>query len=414
MNIRSITIFCDPGWPVREEVLQSAGRLIGAARPAFEAAGYTVQTTRLATVPFPILLKRRDIHEAVLLAQGLEELAGDLGFEYVSIGPALPGSPESYAVIPEVLAQTQSVFAAGLMTGGNERIDLKAVRACAQVIHRVAGRSSDGFANLRFAALACVGPGSPFLPAAYHDAVQTSFALALEAADLAVEAVEAAGSLAEAQRRLVQSLEREAGGLVAVAGRLAMDNSVEFGGLDFSLAPFPEEHRSIGAAIERLGVPAVGLSGTLAAVAILTDALDRARFPHAGFNGVMLPLLEDAVLARRAAQSSLAIGDLLLYSAVCGTGLDTLPLPGDTSPRQLAAILLDVAALARRLDKPLTARLMPIPGKAAGDPTDFDFPYFANSRVLALSAEPLTSLLAEADQIELNQRFSAFPSSFRQ
>jgi hypothetical protein len=67
---------------------------------------------------------------------------------------------------------------------------------------------------------------------------------------------------------------------------------------------------------------------------------------------------------------------------VCGTGLDTVPLPGDVSEEELAGILLDVAALALRLDKPLTARLMPIPGAQAGDLTEFDFAYFANGRVL--------------------------------
>jgi hypothetical protein len=87
------------------------------------------------------------------------------------------------------------------------------------------------------------------------------------------------------------------------------------------------------------------------------------------------------------------VDDLLLYSAVCGTGLDTVPLPGDISVSQLQAILLDLAALAQRLEKPLTARLMPIPGKAAGEETGFDFAYFANSRVLGVRAEPLGGLL---------------------
>jgi uncharacterized protein (UPF0210 family) len=93
-----------------------------------------------------------------------------------------------------------------------------------------------------------------------------------------------------------------------------------------------------------------------------------------------------------------------MYSAVCGTGLDTLPLPGDASVEQLQAVLLDLAALAQRLEKPLTARLMPVPGKRAGDLTGFDFPYFANSRVLALKAEPLSGLLVGEETIALQRR----------
>jgi hypothetical protein len=95
--------------------------------------------------------------------------------------------------------------------------------------------------------------------------------------------------------------------------------------------------------------------------------------------------------------------DLLLYAAVCGTGLDTVPLPGDTPSDALAAVLLDLAVLSQRLGKPLTARLMPIPGKAAGDLTQFDFAYFANSRILPLRAAPLCGFLAGSETFNLMQ-----------
>jgi uncharacterized protein (UPF0210 family) len=96
----------------------------------------------------------------------------------------------------------------------------------------------------------------------------------------------------------------------------------------------------------------------------------------------MLPILEDSVLASRVSSGYFSINDLLLYSAVCGTGLDTVPIPGNTTPDEMAAIFMDMAALAISLRKPLTARLMPIPGKAVGEKVDFDFEYFAASRVM--------------------------------
>ena len=153
-----------------------------------------------------------------------------------------------------------------------------------------------------------------------------------------------------------------------------------------------------------MGVPAVGLHGSLAAAAILTESIERARFPRAGFSGLFLPVLEDAILARRAAEETLTVKDLLLYSAVCGTGLDTVPLPGDVTRDQLTALLLDLSALALRLDKPLTARLMPVPGKKAGDVTNFDFGFFANSRVMALDALPLESPLSGSETFSLQSR----------
>ena len=107
-----------------------------------------------------------------------------------------------------------------------------------------------------------------------------------------------------------------------------------------------------------------------------------------------------------AAEGRLTVKDLLLFSAVCGTGLDTIPLPGDTSTGQIAALLLDLSALALRLDKPLTARLMPIPGKKAGDPTNFNFDYFANSRVMRLEAEALKAPFTETRRFALAPRHS--------
>jgi uncharacterized protein (UPF0210 family) len=118
----------------------------------------------------------------------------------------------------------------------------------------------------------------------------------------------------------------------------------------------------------------------------------------------MMPVLEDATLAKRAADGTLSVKDVLLYSAVCGTGLDTIPLPGDTTVDQIIPLLLDLSALALRLDKPLTARLMPIPNKKAGDPTSFDFGFFANSKVMALDAEPLSFPLNSKEVIQIRKR----------
>jgi len=118
----------------------------------------------------------------------------------------------------------------------------------------------------------------------------------------------------------------------------------------------------------------------------------------------MLPLLEDSILAKRAAEELLTVKDLMLYATLCGTGLDTIPLAGDTTIEQLQAVLMDIAAMSNRLGKPLTARLMPIPGKSVGELTDFHFTFFANSRVLALEAQPLYRFFSHQDPIHIRPR----------
>jgi len=408
MKIRSITYFDDLKWLPNPHRLDQARRFITAARKAYQDGGFEVQTTRLATPPFPQILKEQTNSDAVPYAKMLEEELTDDGFDYVSIGPAIPEFPESYTLIPEILTNTQNVFVAGIISSGQHGIVMDAIKACAAVINQIAGITADGFANLRFAALANVPPGAPFFPAAYHDEHEKpAFAIATEAADIAVAAISQASSLEEARGKLIDSIETQAGRLTTLGISLAESHGLQFTGIDFTLAPYPQFEQSIGTAIERLGVPKFGEHGSLAAVAILADALDQAHYPKVGFNGVMLPLLEDILLAKRAVEGRLEIIDLLLYSTVCGTGLDTIPLPGDVSEEQLFAILLDLAALAQRLNKPLTARLMPIPGKRAGNPTEFEFEYFANSRVMELKAQPLSGLLAGDEHYKLKSRTSS-------
>jgi len=392
MKIRSITYFFNPGWPPVESRIKATGAFLSTAKLAFNAAGYDVQTLRVAMPSFSRTLD--NLRETLPYAEAVEALLPQIGAEYASLGPALPDVPGSYEVIPEALANTQHIFFSGVMADSRNGITLSSVRACAEVIVRAAGITPDGFANLRFAALANVPPGAPFFPAAYHEGSTPAFALATEAADLAIQAFENNKSLTTAQQALTGLIEHHGKRMSVVGEDLARLSGVVFGGIDFSLAPYPTDDRSLGGAVERMGVPRVGSHGSLAAAAILTAAIESAKVPLTGFSGFMQPVLEDSVLARRAAEGSLTIKDLLLYSAVCGTGLDTVPLPGNVSADQLAPLLMDLSALALRLDKPLTARLMPIPGKEAGDPTGFDFAFFANSRVMRLEAEALSNTLS--------------------
>ncbi|MCX6033657.1 MAG: DUF711 family protein, partial [Chloroflexi bacterium] len=373
MKIRSITYFCNPGWPLDEKKLQAAGTFLAEAKANFDAAGYEVQTTRLATTPFPLLLGADKVSETPRLAEKLSQILLEIGIAYAALGPAVPGVPASYQILPTAISVSKNIFFSGVMADTKRGISLPAVNACADVIVQTARLDPNGFANLNFAALANVPAGAPFFPAAYHDGKEPAFALAMEAADEAVQAFESAETIEAGRNALIAVLEENAQALAKIADILKFKYLVKFGGIDFSLAPFPEEARSLGAAFERMGVPKVGMHGSLAAAAILTEAIERARFPRAGFSGLMMPVLEDAILAVRAAEGRLTVKDLLLYSAVCGAGLDNVPLPGDTSSGQIAALLLDISAMAMRLDTPLTARLKPNTGTQAGDMTRFDF-----------------------------------------
>jgi len=400
MKIRSITYFCNPKFPLEEKALKDAGDFLSDARSAYEAEGYEVQAVRIATIPFPKLLGEENINRLPELVGQIDRVAQELNIGYVSLGPALPEMPRSYDVIPDATFVSKNVFFGGVMADKARGLDLAAIRACADVIVKLAPIEPNGFANLQFAALANVDAGAPFFPAAYHDNDKPYLGIATESADLAVQAFENAKTIEEGRNNLTAEIENHGKKIAEIAKSL----KIKFYGIDFSLAPFPDDEHSLGNAVEKMGIPKIGLHGSLAAAAILTEAVDRADFPHTGFSGFMHPVLEDSILAKRAAEGTMTIKDALLYSAVCGTGLDTVPLPGDTTAEQLVPLLLDLSAMALRLDKPLTARLMPIPGKSAGDETNFDFAFFAQSKVMALESEKLNSPFDTKEVLQLKKR----------
>jgi len=166
-------------------------------------------------------------------------------------------------------------------------------------------------------------------------------------------------------------------------------------GLDASMNPSLDKEGSIASAIEVLQeIPTnqFGGPGTVAAVAAMTTAIqtrlgndDTDPIKLTGYNGLMLPLCEDTRLAQLATAHQLHIKDLLLLSSVCGVGIDTVPLPGNTSVTELSAFLLDVVGLAARWSKPLSCRVFPVPHKVAGDTTTFESPYLVNCKIVALS-----------------------------
>jgi uncharacterized protein (UPF0210 family) len=405
MKIRSLTYFDKPGNPLEDEFISRAVRFCDRARDAFEDKGFEVQTVRFASPPFPTFLDPRKSDQLIRYAIELETFLQECGYSYISLGPAIPDQPDSYPIIPDLIQSTTISFCSGLLTAPGKGVSLSAVRSCGDIIFQLAPQDENGFANLYFAALGNVPHGAPYFPAAFHTTTgKPEFSIAIEAADLALNAFSESASFDQARGHLVSEIENVGEQLSQIAREVQGSTGAGFAGIDCSLAPFPDSGQSLGLALEKTGLDSLGDHGSLAASAFLADAIDRADFKRTGFSGLMLPVLEDSTLAARAAEGSLTLRDLLMYAAVCGTGLDTIPLPGSVSGEQISAVLFDLAALSLRLDKPLTARLMPIPGKEAGDPTTFDFPFFANSKVMDIQAEPLKNFYLQDGYLDIRPR----------
>ncbi|MCA9969167.1 MAG: DUF711 family protein, partial [Anaerolineales bacterium] len=286
MEIRSVTLFCEPDLPP-----EAIRRFATAARGAFPLP---VQTIRLATPPFPDWWTAVSPTADTVAAQSLAAGWQAAGIDYASLGPVLLRHDAAWLRrIPTLLAATDSLFASAEIASTTGEIDTGRCLALAGIVRQVSTLRPDGFGNLYLTALAHCPPGSPFFPVAYHAGGPPTFAVAVESADLALAAIRAADTLAAARANLVAAIEMAAAEVTTAANALADRLRLPFAGIDFSLAPYPTGDKSLGGALEALGLPHVGAAGSLFAAGLITEAIARADFPRCGFSGLMLPVLED-------------------------------------------------------------------------------------------------------------------------
>jgi hypothetical protein len=400
-TIRAITLLIGDPHPLGGAALARAAEFLRQTQASAEAAGYVTQTTRIAARP--LLEDLGDWDNAALLAYAddLQRICDVEQIGYLSIGPAPAWDRdfplERLSLLVDLLAPRPALNATAQIAWGEHAPRYPAALATAQVMRRLA-EASAGDANFRFALLAMCEPGGPFFPQAYARGPEWRVAFGLQSAGLVGEAIaatragddraeptDALAALPQIEQAVRAALAGVARPVTELLRRLAEEAGFIYGGADLSPAPMGEE--SIAAAMEQAGLGLFGAPGTLALAATLTAAIRGAAAevaPSCGYCGLMLPVLEDETLGMRGAEGLLSVSSLLAYSAVCGTGLDTTPLPGDTPLPAVAALLADVAALAWRLRKPLSARLFLTPGAQAGDMTNFASPYLTNTRVLPL------------------------------
>lgn len=368
------------GW---EEQLQQTVTFLRDARAEYQQQDYEVQTLRIATQPLP------DYLGDWLSPQGLQVIAEldvfcDQHEIVMSVGPVISSNqyePELADWAAELIRTTRHIsFTVGVasLDGG---IHPGAIRSAAETIAAIAQTSASGEGNFNFAATAHCPPGTPFFPAGWHQGAP-SFAIGLETPPLLLAAVKSLPENVSAGRHIAMTMDTAFAPVQSLAEKIARRTGRSYGGIDASPAPGPDA--SIGEVIEALTGAPFGNASTLSACASITDALKSLRVKTCGYSGLMLPVLEDKILAKRAAEGRYGISELLLYSSVCGTGLDVVPIAGDSSAESMASVIGDVAALSNKYQKPLSARLFPVPGKSAGDSVSFNNPFLTDSVVMPL------------------------------
>jgi uncharacterized protein (UPF0210 family) len=326
-------------------------------------------------------LNPRDRESALAKLQRFDALTVANGIT-ASIGPVLVAD-RADAELPswaaELARTTKSLSFSIVVASPEVGVHHQGATVAAQTMIAVANVTSDGVANFRFAAAANILPGTPFFPVAYHQGPD-AVAVGLESASLVQQAFAGAADAHEGTDRLRSTLDVALAPVAGLAESFARREGRVYLGIDPS--PAPAQDRSIGAAIEALTHVPFGSASTLEACAAITTALKTLQVRTCGYAGLMLPVLEDPILAQRATEGRYGIRDLLLYSSVCGAGLDVVPIPGDTPAETVAGLIRDVAVLSSKVRKPLSARLLVVPGKKAGEGVHFADPRLTDCAVL--------------------------------
>jgi len=383
-KVRAITGFVRLDRENYPPQIAAALAVLRAAKGEFEQQGYEVETLRIVTQPLGELVSGLSDAQALAFLQAFDDLSAKENF-LPSVGPAMlrdSDDPRIMHLLARVLSSLPNIEGNAILAG-EDGIHWKVIRASAALVRYVTDNSPRSQGNFNFTGTAMLKPYGPFYPGAYHSGSGRQFSIGLEGANVVQEVfAHTHGDFDASVAELTRQLTVHAKVAESVGLRVAASKGWAFRGVDPTPAPLGDV--SIGAAIETYTGARFGSSGTMTAALIITTAVKAVPVTQVGYSGLMVPVMEDKLLARRWAEGAVNTDSLLAYSAVCGTGLDTIPFPGDISVDQLARIFGDVASLAWKWNKPLSARLQPIKGKKAGDQTDFVDQYLFNTTLHAV------------------------------
>ena len=378
-NVRAITAFIRLDPDALDRQVADALTVLRAAQGAFVQRGYKTETIRIVTQPLGELIGGRSDDDALRLLKAFDDLSAKEGF-IPSVGPAMmrdSDDPHVMRLLEKALSTLPNLQANSIIAA-DDGIHWKVIHESAALVHYLTDHAPPSHGNFNFTATAMVTPYGPFYPGTYHTGAGRQFSIGFEGANVVQEVfARTHGDFKSSVAELTKQLTIHAKMAEAVGAEVAASTGWAFMGVDPTPAPLGDV--SIGAAIETYTGAKFGSSGTMTAALIITTAVKAVPVKQIGYSGLMVPVLEDKLLAQRWAEGTITTDALLAYSAVCGTGLDTIPYPGDIGVDQLARIFGDVASLAWKWNKPLSARLQPVAGKKAGDRTQFSGPFLFNT-----------------------------------
>ncbi|WP_457551833.1 DUF711 family protein [Desulfobacula sp.] len=376
---------------IHTKIVTHAQNLVETCDLVGEKYGIKVVNKRISISPIALVGACFSSDQMIEIAHELDEIAKLVHIDFIGGFSALvekgiaPGDQALIDALPYALAQTKRVCASVNVATTRSGINMDAVLAMAKTIKKAAQLTSDedGLACAKLCVFSNIPQDMPFMAGAYlgvgvSDAVIN---VGVSGPGVVKSAIErhlegqtglTLGDIAETIKKTACKVTR-VGELI---GReVAQNLDIKFGVVDLSLAPTPTVGDSIGEIFQALGLTNIGVPGTTAALAMLNDAVKKggafASSHVGGLSGAFIPVTEDLNIANAADKGFLTIEKLEAMTSVCSVGLDMVPIPGDITMECLAGIIADEMAIGMINSKTTATRLIPVPGKKAGDKVYF-------------------------------------------
>lgn len=371
---------------VYNKVTDYGKKLVSEAEKLEEKYGIPIINKRISVTPVSLIIESCVEADApIQIAKMLDNAAKDAGIDFIGGFGALVHKGMTIAdarlidSLPEVLSSTERVCAFLNVASTVSGMNMEAVIKLGKILKDISNRTKNGIGCTKFAVFSNAPEDNPFMAGAFHGVGEPDFSLNIGISGPGVvrSVVEKnkdcnLTELSEVIKRTAFKITR-AGELI---GReLASNMNVPFGIVDISLASTTKVGDSVAGIVELMGIERMGAPGSTAALALLVDAVKKggamASGNVGGLSGTFIPVSEDSCMNEAVKSGALSIEKLEALTAVCSVGLDMIAIPGETPAETISAIIADELSIGVVNGKTTGVRLIPVPGKKAGDYVNF-------------------------------------------
>ena len=398
LDIRAITLgvslldcVCSTGEAtrrkIREKLLRVAGPLVKIGCDIETEFGVPIINKRISVTPIAIVASSCEEDDYTPFAKTLDETAKELGVDFIGGFSALvqkglsSGDEKLIRSLPAALSQTGQVCASVNVASSKSGINMDAVRLMGEIIKKTAEATADkdGIGCAKLVVFCNAPEDNPFMAGAFHGVGEAESVLNVGVSGPGVIKAALENCRGANFDVLADTIKKTAFKITRMGQLVGMEAAkrigVPFGILDLSLAPTPAVGDSVARILEEMGLQTAGTHGTTAALAMLTDMVKKggimASTHVGGFSGAFIPVSEDEGMVEAVKTGCLSLDKLEAMTCVCSVGLDMIPLPGDTTAATIAAIIADEMAIGMVNNKTTAVRVIPVPGKKAGDWAQF-------------------------------------------